>query len=90
MVCSRAEPARQRATRKYDLMALEKGEGKMFIGMGAKRDGVRDTRIGKIVELAPPERLLAELHPTMNATNARGCQRAVKTSQQWANQTQPF
>jgi 3-deoxy-7-phosphoheptulonate synthase len=43
-------------------MALEKGEGKMFIGMeGAKRDGVRDTRIGKIVELAPPERLLAEL-----------------------------
>jgi len=34
----------------------------MFIGMeGAKRDGVRDTRIGKIVELAPPERLLAEL-----------------------------
>ena len=34
----------------------------MFIGMeGAKRDGVRDTRIAKIVELAPPERLLAEL-----------------------------
>ena len=34
----------------------------MFIGMeGAKRDGVRDTRIGKIVELAPPERLMAEL-----------------------------
>src|SRR4051794_41921146 len=34
----------------------------MFIGMeGAKRDGVRDTRIGKIVELVPPERLLAEL-----------------------------
>jgi 3-deoxy-7-phosphoheptulonate synthase len=58
----RADPARQRATRKYDLKALEKGEGKMFIGMeGAKRDGVRDTRIGKIVELVPPERLLAEL-----------------------------
>jgi 3-deoxy-7-phosphoheptulonate synthase len=34
----------------------------MFIGMeGAKRDGVRDQRIAKIVELAPPERLLAEL-----------------------------
>jgi 3-deoxy-7-phosphoheptulonate synthase len=41
---------------------LEKGEGKMFIGMeGAKRDGVRDQRIAKIVELAPPQRLLAEL-----------------------------
>ncbi|HEX6602470.1 MAG TPA: 3-deoxy-7-phosphoheptulonate synthase [Solirubrobacterales bacterium] len=41
---------------------MEKGEGKMFIGMeGAKRDGVRDQRIGKVVELAPPERLLAEL-----------------------------
>jgi 3-deoxy-7-phosphoheptulonate synthase len=41
---------------------MEKGEGKMFIGMeGAKRDGVRDQRIGKIVELAPPEKLLAEL-----------------------------
>jgi 3-deoxy-7-phosphoheptulonate synthase len=58
----RADPARQRATRKYDLKALEKGEGNMFIGMeGAKRDDVRDTRIGKIVELVPPERLLAEL-----------------------------
>ena len=34
----------------------------MFIGMeGAKRDGVRDQRIAKVVELAPPERLLAEL-----------------------------
>src|SRR5919107_3873881 len=34
----------------------------MFIGMeGAKRDGVRDQRIAKIVELAPPQRLLAEL-----------------------------
>jgi len=34
----------------------------MFIGMeGAKRDGVRDQRIGKVVELSPPERLLAEL-----------------------------
>ncbi|HEY0317637.1 MAG TPA: 3-deoxy-7-phosphoheptulonate synthase, partial [Solirubrobacterales bacterium] len=49
-------------TRKYDLKALEKGEGNMFIGMeGAKRDGVRDTRIAKIVELVPPERLLGEL-----------------------------
>jgi 3-deoxy-7-phosphoheptulonate synthase len=35
----------------------------MFIGMqeGAKRDGVRDQRIAKVVELAPPERLLEEL-----------------------------
>src|SRR5829696_10407142 len=34
----------------------------MFIGMeGTKRDGVRDQRIGKVVELAPPEKLLAEL-----------------------------
>jgi len=34
----------------------------MIIGMeGAKRDGVRDQRIAKVVELAPPERLLAEL-----------------------------
>src|SRR5262245_33603881 len=55
-------PARQQATRKYDFRALEKGEGKMFIGMeGTKRDGVRDQRIAKVVELAPPERLLEEL-----------------------------
>jgi 3-deoxy-7-phosphoheptulonate synthase len=41
---------------------LEKGEGNMFIGMeGAKRDGVRDQRIAKVVELVPPEKLLAEL-----------------------------
>jgi 3-deoxy-7-phosphoheptulonate synthase len=40
---------------------LEKGEDRMFIGMEAKRDGVRDQRIAKVVELAPPERLLAEL-----------------------------
>jgi 3-deoxy-7-phosphoheptulonate synthase len=41
---------------------LEKGKGKMFIGMeGAKRDSVRDQRIAKVVELAPPERLLEEL-----------------------------
>ncbi|MGV1049890.1 MAG: 3-deoxy-7-phosphoheptulonate synthase [Solirubrobacterales bacterium] len=35
----------------------------MFIGMqeGQKRDGVRDQRIAKVVELVPPERLLAEL-----------------------------
>jgi 3-deoxy-7-phosphoheptulonate synthase len=35
----------------------------MFIGMedGSKRDLVRDRRIAKVVELAPPERLLAEL-----------------------------
>jgi 3-deoxy-7-phosphoheptulonate synthase len=41
---------------------LEKGKGKMFIGMErAKRDGVRDQRIAKVVELAPPEKLLEEL-----------------------------
>ena len=34
----------------------------MFIGMeGAKRDGVRDQRIAKVVELVPPEKLLGEL-----------------------------
>jgi 3-deoxy-7-phosphoheptulonate synthase len=42
---------------------MEKGDGKMIIGMreGAKRDGVRDQRIAKVVELAPPEKLLEEL-----------------------------
>jgi 3-deoxy-7-phosphoheptulonate synthase len=41
---------------------LEKGEGKMIIGMeGAKRDGVRDQRIAKVVELAPPAALMEEL-----------------------------
>jgi 3-deoxy-7-phosphoheptulonate synthase len=42
---------------------MEKGEGKMIIGMqeGAKRDGVRDLHIAKVVELAPPQRLLEEL-----------------------------
>src|ERR1041384_4608938 len=34
----------------------------MIMGMeGAKRDGVRDQRIAKVVELAPPEKLLEEL-----------------------------
>ena len=42
---------------------MEKGDGKMIIGMqeGAKRDGVRDQRIAKVVELVAPERLLEEL-----------------------------
>jgi 3-deoxy-7-phosphoheptulonate synthase len=41
---------------------LEKGEDKMIIGMqGAKRDGVRDQRIAKVVELSPPQTLLEEL-----------------------------
>ncbi|HEV7769153.1 MAG TPA: 3-deoxy-7-phosphoheptulonate synthase [Solirubrobacterales bacterium] len=42
---------------------MEKGDGKMFIGMqeGAKRDGVRDQRIAKVVELSPPAALLEEL-----------------------------
>jgi 3-deoxy-7-phosphoheptulonate synthase len=53
---------RQPVTRKYDLIGLEKGKGKMIIGMeGAKRDGVRDQRIAKVVELAPPETLMEEL-----------------------------
>ena len=52
----------QRATRKYDFDGLEKGDDRMIIGMeGAKRDGVRDQRIAKVVELAPPEKLLQEL-----------------------------
>jgi 3-deoxy-7-phosphoheptulonate synthase len=55
-------PFRQPATRKYDHNGMEKGEGKMIIGMeGAKRDGVRDQRIAKVVELAPPETLMEEL-----------------------------
>jgi 3-deoxy-7-phosphoheptulonate synthase len=42
---------------------MEKGDGKMIIGMqeGAKRDLVRDQRIAKVVELVPPEKLLSEL-----------------------------
>src|SRR5664279_4816454 len=42
---------------------MEKGTSNMFIGMqeGAKRDLVRDQRIAKVVELAPPEKLLEEL-----------------------------
>jgi 3-deoxy-7-phosphoheptulonate synthase len=48
--------------RKVRFQELEKGKGNMFIGMeGAKRDGVRDQRIAKVVELVPPEKLLAEL-----------------------------
>jgi 3-deoxy-7-phosphoheptulonate synthase len=42
---------------------MDKGEGKMIIGMqeGANRDRVRDQRIAKVVELSPPEKLLQEL-----------------------------
>jgi len=42
---------------------LESGEDKMMIGMteGARHDRVRDQRIGRIVELAPPARVLDEL-----------------------------
>ena len=49
-------PSRIERPEKYDFSGLEKGEGKMIIGMqeGAKRDGVRDQRIAKVVELAPP------------------------------------
>jgi len=56
-------PGCERATRKYDSLGLEKGDERMIIGMqeGAKRDRVRDQRIAKVVELAPPEKLLEEL-----------------------------
>jgi 3-deoxy-7-phosphoheptulonate synthase len=41
---------------------VEKGDDKMIIGMqGAKRDGVREQRIAKVVELSPPQTLLEEL-----------------------------
>ncbi|MFN8162384.1 MAG: 3-deoxy-7-phosphoheptulonate synthase [Solirubrobacterales bacterium] len=42
---------------------MEKGEGKMIIGMqeGARGDRVRDQRIARVVELAPPQTLLEEL-----------------------------
>src|ERR1700742_4506727 len=47
---------------RYDCSVLEKGEGKMIIGMqGAKRDGVREQRIAKVVELTAPCSLLGEL-----------------------------
>src|SRR5277367_3509639 len=48
---------------KVRFTAMEKGEGKMIIGMqeGANRDRVRDQRIAKVVELSPPEKLLQEL-----------------------------
>jgi 3-deoxy-7-phosphoheptulonate synthase len=48
---------------KVRFRVMEKGTGNMFIGMqeGAKRDLVRDQRIAKVVELAPPEKLLEEL-----------------------------
>src|ERR1700755_1353213 len=53
---------RVRARGSYDCSVLEKGEGKMIIGMqGAKRDGVREQRIAKVVELTPPGKVLAEL-----------------------------
>src|SRR6201995_5403057 len=46
----------------YDCSVLEKGEGKMIIGMqGAKRDGVREQRIAKVGELTPPGSVLSEL-----------------------------
>src|SRR5215475_6563718 len=53
---------RVRTRGKYDCSVLEKGEGKMIIGQqGAKRDGVREQRIAKVVELTPPGSLLGEL-----------------------------
>ncbi len=41
---------------------MEKGDGKMIIGMGQEaRDRVRDQRIERVVELVPPEALLGDL-----------------------------
>jgi 3-deoxy-7-phosphoheptulonate synthase len=52
----------QHVRRKYDLPALERGSDKMMIGVEQKtRDRVRDRRIERIVELAPPVALLEEL-----------------------------
>ncbi len=60
---------------------MEKGDGKMIIGMqeGAKRDGVRDQRIAKVVELVPPEKLLEELPLGRERTQAvkRGRQEVI-------------
>jgi 3-deoxy-7-phosphoheptulonate synthase len=64
---------------------MEKGDGKMIIGMqeGAKRDLVRDQRIAKVVELAPPEKLLAELPlgPERAQAVVRGRQEVVDVLQ---------
>ena len=53
----------QSATRKYDFSGLEKGEGKMIIGMqeGANETGSATSGSRKVVELAPPATLLEEL-----------------------------
>jgi len=41
---------------------VEKGDGKMIIGMRDEtRDRVRDQRIERVVELVPPEALLGDL-----------------------------
>jgi len=41
---------------------VEKGDGKMIIGMrGEERDRVREQRIERVVELVPPEALLGDL-----------------------------
>jgi 3-deoxy-7-phosphoheptulonate synthase len=52
-----AKPAR-----KSRVFAMEKGDGKMIIGMREEaRDRVRDQRIERVVELVPPEALLGDL-----------------------------
>src|ERR1700761_6855994 len=71
---------RVRARGSYDCSVLEKGDGKMIIGMeGAKRDGVREQRIAKVVELTPPGRVLEELPLGAERTKAviRGRQEVV-------------
>jgi 3-deoxy-7-phosphoheptulonate synthase len=52
-----AKPAR-----KVESSIVEKGGGKMIIGMGEEaRDRVRDQRIERVVELVPPEALIGDL-----------------------------
>jgi 3-deoxy-7-phosphoheptulonate synthase len=52
-----AKPAR-----KVEFSIVEKGGGKMIIGMREEaRDRVRDQRIERVVELVPPEALLGDL-----------------------------
>ena len=68
----------------YDCSVLEKGEGKMIIGQqGAKRDGVREQRIAKVVELTPPGKVIDELPLGEARTKAviRGRQEVVDAHQ---------
>jgi 3-deoxy-7-phosphoheptulonate synthase len=51
-----------RRVRKVEFSIVEKGGGKMIIGMGEEtRDRVRDQRIERVVELVAPEALIGDL-----------------------------